>query len=491
MKRLAVAMMLVFAVRAAPAQQPGRMRGAVDWIFLLDTSKSMRGAGGSQNIFDDVKASIDTFVEQAGVGDSVTIFTFDRDVQFRGSTDIRAQFDRDELFRIVHDLQANGDRTHLGAAIAQGLERSEGLLKRNDPTRSRAIVLLTDGQEDVRGIRDPVSIPSNVQRVQKSRPWIFFVSMGGAHERQLDDFAQAPAVRERTKVLRPRDAQAIQEAMQQIRQAVRPPPPPEPAILTVTPRTIDFGAVAPGAWSDERELTIASDKPVRAALRLEGESGVSMQPQPDVSVGPGAEGRIKMKVSLADDLAAGPMVLLVRVTGSSAETAAVTGTSVRAKLDVRPPSPFIRLAKWLAAAAVLLLLVGLALVLRSGKTPGELLTSMTERNTLEGEIEIVQPRTPSNAAFVGLPSMKARQLALSAIVPVDALAGADARLFCRRKGGEKTVWIAVDHGTLRVNDIEVPTSELYDADTIQIGEARLRFNRLGHQRPGPDSTLEA
>ncbi|MCU1246864.1 MAG: hypothetical protein JWN02_2774 [Acidobacteria bacterium] len=491
MKRLAVAVILMFAVRTLLAQPHGTARGAVDWIFLLDTSKSMRGVGGSQNIFDDVKASIDTFVQQTSTGDSVTIYTFDRDVQFRGSTDIRGQLDRDDLLGIIRNLPANGERTHLGAAIAQGLERSESLLRRGDATRARAIVLLTDGEEDVRGIRHPISIPSNVQRVRTSRPWIFFVSMGGEHERQLDDFANAPVVRERTKVLRPRDPRAIREAMQQIRQAVQPPPPLEPAVLTVMPATIDCGTVAPGATSAERELTISSDKPVRAALRLEGGSGVAMEPQNDVPVGPGAAAHVKVKMTVADDLTRGPEALVIKIGAASGETAAVTGTTVTAKLDVSAPSPFLRVAKWLGALAVLLLLLFLGLALRSGKTPGELVASIAERNTLEGEIEIVQPRIASDAAFVGLPHMKARELALSAIVPIEALAGADARLFCRRKRGEKSVWIAANHGTLRVNDIEVPTSELYDADTIQIGEARLRFNRLGHQRPSTDSTFEA
>jgi hypothetical protein len=107
-----------------------------------------------------------------------------------------------------------------------------------------------------------------------------------------------------------------------------------------------------------------------------------------------------------------------------------------------------------------------------------------KRNQLEGEIEIVVPRTASG--FVGLPGLKATEVALSAIVPLDALAGADARLFVRRKGDEKKVWIAASSGSLRVNDIEVPTTELYDADTIQLGDAKLRFNRIGHERPQED-----
>lgn len=67
-------------------------------------------------------------------------------------------------------------------------------------------------------------------------------------------------------------------------------------------------------------------------------------------------------------------------------------------------------------------------------------------------------------------------------MPAEALAGNDARLFVRRRGDDKQVWIATSGGSLRVNDVETPTSALYDADTIAIGNARLRFNRVGHER---------
>ena len=108
------------------------------------------------------------------------------------------------------------------------------------------------------------------------------------------------------------------------------------------------------------------------------------------------------------------------------------------------------------------------------------------RNRLEGELEIVQPRVASDATYIGLPGLKSNEVALSAIVPGDVLAGSDARLFVRRRSGEKRVCIAASSGSLRVNDIEVPLTELYDADTIAIGDAKLRFNHLGLQRPQED-----
>jgi hypothetical protein len=380
MRPLVIAAVLLFAAVPMRAQT----RGAVDWIFLVDTSLSMRGVGGSRNIFGDVQESIKTFVRQASDGDSVSVYTFDRDVRPHAQVDLRGS--RDELLSIVDGLQANGNRTHLGAAIARGLDRSEALMKdRQDPTRTRAIVLFTDGKEDVRGIANPISIPSNVERAQVSKPWIFFVSMG-EHEPQLDAFVNA-----RGKVLHATDPEAIRDVARDIRTTVQAEPPPVP---------------------QRRVMEVPK-----------------AQPLPE------------------------------------------------------PPSTLARVMKWAAAVAVLLLLAVIGLVLYSGRMPGELLEAIRGRNVLEGEIEIVAPRTPADAAFVGLPGLNTKEVALSSFVPLDALAGNDARLFVRRKDGVKRVWIASNGGSLRVNDIEVPATELYDADTIRVGDAKLRFNRVGHERP--------
>lgn len=393
MRGLVFAVVALFIAGSARAQT----RGAVDWILLIDTSQSMRGVGGTKDIFNDVKASIDTFVREASDGDSVSLYTFDRDVGSHGFREIQGQLDRDELFETIAGLKAEGKRTHIGAAIAKGLDRSELLKKqRNDPTRTRAIVLFTDGKQDTRGIDNPISIPSNIERALKSGSQMFFVSVGEReHETQLSEFPNATVIRET-------DADKIRRVARDIRKKIVPaepaPSPPAPVEVKVVP--------AP----------------------------VPPPPAPE-------------------------------------------------------PSLLARIMKVFIAIAVLLLIVLIALVLYTGKMPGELYAWFMERGTLEGELEIVKPRVAADAAFVGLPSMHAKEIALSSIVPPDALAGSDARLFVRRKNGDKKIWIESNAGSLRVNDVELPMTELYDADTIRVGDATLRFNRLGHQRPSAQEDL--
>jgi MYXO-CTERM domain-containing protein len=367
MRPLSFAAVLLFVTGGLHAQT----LGPVDWIFLVDTSKSMRGIGGTKDIWPDVKASLDSFVDETSDGDTVAIYAFDRGVRLQSATKVDAAT-RADLHTTIRDLQAEGDRTHLGAAIAQGLERAELLRPKADATRSRVVVLFTDGKEDTRGIQPSVAIEANVDRVADT--FLFLVSMG-AHEPQLDAFA---AKTPRTTVLRAPTAEAIRNVARDVRLKIPKPPPPPPVVHP-------------------------KPKPV--------------PPPPP------------------------------------------------------PPSPWLQALKAVAALALLALIA--FLVLRQRR----------KQNRLEGELEILRPPAAPDAAFVGLPSLQANEVALSAILPAGTLAGSDARLFVRRKAGRKRVWIAAQSGSLRINDVETPMSELYDADTIDIGEARLRFNRVGDERP--------
>src|ERR1044071_9329840 len=136
-------------LRPAAARQETRKQGAVDWIFVLDTSASMRGAGGSRDIFGRVKTSLIQFINSAREGDSVTIYTFDRDAVTRPTVRISDDNDKRDLINTLNGIEANGDRTHTGLAIREALRRAGELKKRAESShRVGSIVLLTDGIED-------------------------------------------------------------------------------------------------------------------------------------------------------------------------------------------------------------------------------------------------------------------------------------------------------------------------------------------------------
>ena len=370
---------LAVAVLAFAGLARAQTLGPVDWIFLVDTSKSMRGVGkGSKDVFPEVKASIDSFIREANDGDSVAVYTFDREARLSSAMNVDARA-RGDLHQIVVGLRAEGDRTHLGHAIAKGLERAALLRASADPTRTRAVVLFTDGREDVRGIDNHTPIDANVSSVADT--FIYFVSMG-EHETKLDDFAAAT---KRAKVLKAPTAESIRDVMRQIRATIPPPPPPKPVVKTAPP-------------------------PPPPA------------PEP-------------------------------------------------------PPSTLTQALRAIFALALL------------GAIAAAVVHQRRKKNRLEGELEILRPRTAPDTAYVGLPKLQTTEVALSSILPLDALAGSDARLFVRRRAGKKKVWIAARGGSLRINDVETPMTELFDADTIEIGDAKLRFNRVGDERPHQEADL--
>ncbi|HEX7828262.1 MAG TPA: VWA domain-containing protein [Thermoanaerobaculia bacterium] len=365
---LLIAVALLLISNEASAQK----LGPVDWIFLVDTSKSMRGIGrDTKDIFGDVKESLKSFVRETNDGDTVAIFTFDRKVSPIAKMDVSG-LTRADLYESIEQLKAEGDRTHLGAAIAKGLDRAEFLRTHSDPTRARAVVLFTDGKEDIRGIENPTHINANLAGTSDS--YVYFVSMGKEHEKQLDEFAKSTP---RATVLRATTREQIRAMAQTIRRDLPKPTPPPPI----------------------------KEKPA------------TPPPPPP------------------------------------------------------PPSPWMRALRWLIELAIL---GGIAIFL---------LQQQRKKNRLEGEIEILRPQTAPDLAFVGLPKLQASEVMLSAILPLDALSGGDARLFVKRKDGKKKIWISAAGGGLRINDVDTPVSELYDADTIEIGTAKLRFNRVGDERP--------
>src|SRR4051794_41837647 len=101
-RRIVPAAVLLFIAVAARAQP----RGAVDWVFLIDTSKSMRGIGGEKK-FPHVKASIAPFVREAGDGGPGAIFSFFSPVRLPPAAEVFGAA-RGELVRNVDAPQGDG-----------------------------------------------------------------------------------------------------------------------------------------------------------------------------------------------------------------------------------------------------------------------------------------------------------------------------------------------------------------------------------------------
>jgi hypothetical protein len=275
----------------------------VDWIFVLDTSASMHGAGGSANIFGKVKEAISGFIRSAREGDTITLYTFDRDTTLRGHIRVSGEIDKQDLLKVAEDLSSEGDRTYTGKAIHHALQRAIELRQRSDAAdRSISIVVFTDGLEDVRGLANPISIPSNIALVPKAQPYIFFVSVGvQAHETQLESFVKDPALENRGEVIRDPGATGIAEVGERIRKIVEAPTPQSPIQLTVSPSTLSFGQIEPGETS-KQVIHVKSNASCRLRIVLDTpDSNLSLgEPKEVVSLNGGEDHDIPIQVSAAE-----------------------------------------------------------------------------------------------------------------------------------------------------------------------------------------------
>lgn len=571
-------------------------KGGIDWIVVVDTSASMRGVGGTKNIFTQVKNSISDFVNTARVGDSVTLYTFDKDVQLKTENiTISKNEDRGKLKQMIKALQANGMRTHTGKAVQAALTHSAKLNQRADALgRTVSIVFLTDGLEDTRGIENPVSIPSSTQLLQQQqcKPYVFFVSLGlKEHEKQLNDFANHPALCKKGQVLRDPGGAKLNQLAQSIRpvlikpkldidapknntQAVAPGSTTQPfningmsnvnakvkvkladpnqtgislispnqqqeinlaanqptsipvqlkipqdaqggtknirLILTATdksiapitidlpvtiqwlidvqPKSLDFGKIEAGKTTNTQTLVVNSNQSGTANLQLQDHpQGVTVVTSSTISLTKG-KNQIPLQLQVSDNSGEGEKKINLVLTPDSANGIPST-TAV--KLDVLIPL-YKKIIIWSFLFLLLLLIIFIVFCLIKRKTPWELAQDIRTRKNLEGELEIIAPLPRiSEEQFISLTQLQLNKVTLSELISALSPLDNDAELTTIWQLGKKKVYLNLLKGKIIINNQEITSTELYDNDTIEVGNMKLRYYWNGNQRPFEQNTGES
>ncbi|MEH2161014.1 MAG: vWA domain-containing protein [Nostoc sp.] len=316
-------------------------KGGIDWILVVDTSASMRGVGGTKNIFEPVKNSITEFVNTARLGDTVTIYTFDKDVTLNADDiKITSNPDRGKLKQIISSLQAEGVRTHTGKAVQKALQHSALLNKRTDALgRTVSIVFLTDGLEDVRGIPNPVSIPGNTQflREQQCKPYIFFVSLGlKEHEKQLNDFASNPALCGKGQVLRDPGGVQLNQLAKNIRPTLIKPK------LDINLPTANLQPVSPGTTTEPLNINGISNVNSKVSLQLEDpqQSGIRLiSPDRTIDLVANQETPIPVRLQIPAEAKAGASNLRLVLAIADQAIAPIKidlPVTIKSKLQIQP-----------------------------------------------------------------------------------------------------------------------------------------------------------
>ncbi|MEH2080456.1 MAG: vWA domain-containing protein [Nostoc sp.] len=567
-------------------------KGGIDWILVVDTSASMRGVGGTKNIFEPVKNSITEFVNTARLGDTVTIYSFDRDVTLNANDiTINSNPDRGKLKQIINSLKAEGVRTYTGKAVQKTLQHSAVLNKRADALgRTVSIVFLTDGLEDVRGIPNPISIPSNAQflREQQCKPYIFFVSLGlKEHEKQLNDFASNPALCGKGQVLRDPGGVQLNQLAQNIRPALIKPKldvnlptanlpqllpgttteplninsisnvntkvslqledPQQSGIslispdrtidlvanqatvipvrlqipaeakggtnnlrlvlisadqaiapitidlpltiqskLQIQPTKIDFGSTEVGKTTETQTLVVHTNISGTASLQLQGNSRkISVaEPSAAISLQPG-ETNIPVQLQVADSNFEGDRTFTLVLTPDNSIASPV---STEVHLHILIPLGR-KIVIWLLLGLLVLLIALIVVCLIQRKTPLELVEDFRNRNRLEGALVVLEPLPQSlEDEEISLTHLPKARVCLSDLIPAIAATDSDAELVTVWRAGKKNIDLQCLKGVIFVNTKKINTDELYNEDIIEIGNVKLQFNWIEHQRPSEPSS---
>jgi von Willebrand factor type A domain len=239
--------------------------GPVDWVFLVDTSASMSGlAPNAPNIFPLVQATLHDFTAGIQNGDTVTVFEFDTTSRFLLKLQIQNDADRNRVGSLVDGLTARGAWTQTGAALTDALNE---VYARGDNERPAAIILLSDGHEDVKGIKNPIRIPAAINLIRdKDVPYVFYVSLGATPDPQLQIFLDRINEKAPDHSLAfndPRATRLLVEA-EKIRTIMRG----QRLDLRISPQHLDLGQIPPGGQGGPYSIDISSNKPVTLSLRL-------------------------------------------------------------------------------------------------------------------------------------------------------------------------------------------------------------------------------
>ena len=479
---------------ATHGQGEGR-RGPIDWIFLVDTSKSMVGKGRrAKNIFSKVKSTMNEFVDNNLVeGDSVDIFRFDVGVQFRINVPIVDRASREKLKREIESLTASGDFTHTGEAVRSVLDRSSELNRLTELTgtkRQTAIVLLTDGVEDIKPGSNARDLDSLQASQLEAKPYLFFVWLGY----DKAEFKESGLNRLRRKLGKRRAflldhsrGEDVVKIVTEIRERILPP-------ITVNPKRLDFGRVESDSSTEGRSLKVNSPRQTSIRLRLvqpRNDQVALASPKGAVDLHKG-ENTVEVKLNVASATADGTVTGSILVVLD--EVVLDSETLLDVHLEPRADAPEIGFSlevfhlSWLQKAArvsgkLLIALIILAamilwICIRLSIGLADEVRKWQIRKHLAGRFVISHPGgKEEHDRLIDLSLFKAERRRLSDFSQLkDLLGDSDAELCIIGKGRTKRVQLSLLKGTVTVNRIPAAIEILEDDDVVQVGGALLTFS---------------
>jgi hypothetical protein len=360
-----------FVTQRPPAENP------VDWIFLIDTSKTMTARIDGTTILDRVKSTLREFATLLRPNDTLSAFAFDFTSRRLSPRTLATEPDLKQFVRQIDGLQALGQWTHTGAALRDGLGEAFGRpVSPGQEARPVAIVLFTDGLEDLRGIPPPERVPvsSAVRLIRDDRvPYVFYVSLGTMPDPALMQFLDGINGRAAGHgvLFDGPGGQGLSAAVAEMRRRIVKPEP-----LKIDPGALSLGRVYRGGASDAY-IDILSPVEATVTVRSDGAPYVhtlTLEPAGNVRVGPNQWRRIRVQLDVAADATLREAVYSLTVTPLNPPgELRPESREIPLKIEVtRSPWMPIRIGALLLVALLLLayfLFQWLVLGVRPGDTP--------------------------------------------------------------------------------------------------------------------------
>lgn len=177
----------VIAATAVSAPPPGpEVSGSVDLVLIVDTSASMRGQGGGQDIFGDVQKATKDLIGDLGLGDTVTLVSYDSQARVHPTVTLHSETERQRLYHLIDQLRADGAYTFTAEALRAGLAEA-ARLETVLPHHAKVVVILTDGINDPPpGARGRGPTLAEVAQPYAGRPWfVYQVQLGRYVDEEL------------------------------------------------------------------------------------------------------------------------------------------------------------------------------------------------------------------------------------------------------------------------------------------------------------------
>jgi hypothetical protein len=447
-------------------------KGALDMVLIIDTSKSMRGAGGAANIFSRVQDVSRGFLNDLRLQDTFTLISFDSETHVQPTVLLASDTERARLVDQIVALRAEGNWTYTSDALRKGLAEADRLAKQH-PEHTQVVLILTDGLNDPPpGSRAAAPALADVTEPYAGKPWyVYQVQLGPEVDK---DLAKAIGVFPNGTTIHDNGATNLDALRKRIQEKRAVPKPVE---LRVDPKELHLILKA----VERTETVTASIKLpaglVSGALRV-GLVDPSVFPaeltiDPEIVGNPDGTAGLRVRATARSKVPnaahTGSLRLVTTPSGGVALAPVEIPLEIRTKL-VPPLWP-----KILLAALGVLIVLGIVLYA---------VRRVTERR-LAGQLEYWPKSRPQEHKRVpDLRAFRSKAVIGSTQIPLAAGTTGAATLTPRRIDGQYHVVVtaapgkSLSMGSRRLNEIV-----LYDRDTFTLEDWEFRYRGAVGPRP--------